>query len=339
MKESNEKEIELPSVDTGSLQRLLTFMYTGQVEASPDECHGLLLATRYFNIEILEAKCVDAIAASLDELNCCKVTIFAVEQQLDVLLKHCYMYMQNNMDKIINSPDFKCLPAESMTKICSSSELYIKELDLFFAVQEWSEYQKASLPEETIKRIFQLIRYPLIHIANLIEVVGPSNQADPYLYKTALEYHILPNNFSGPQNQIKIRKYYFDFHTTSTGMLIKHSPKGTLIANQSEGLGHSCKCFADIYPTESSPVQFKLRLKSYGEIKLLVGSQHFKSYARILEHRLPLHEEIDGCIVLKENRLLIKVGNESSSILFENFLISFGVYIKNKGGEIEIAKM
>ena len=144
-------------------------------------------------------------------------------------------------------------------------------------------------------------------------------KADPYLNKAALEYHILPNSFSGPQDQIKIQKYYFDFHTTSTGMLIKHSPKGTLIANQGEGLGQSCKCFADIYPTESSPVQFKLGLKSYGEIKLFVGSQHFKSYARLLMHRLPLHEEIDGSIVLKENRLLIKVGNDSSSIFLEIF--------------------
>ena len=316
-------------------------MYTGQVEATPDECCGLLLAARYFNVVALEAKCIDAIAVSLNHLNCCKFTIFAVEQQLDVLLEQCYVYMQDNMDKIIDTPEFICLPAESIIKICNNSELCIKELHLFFAVQEWSENHKATLSEETIKNVFQLIRYPLIHIAKLIEVVGPSNQADPYLYKTALEYHILPNNFSGPQDQIKLRKYYFDFHTTSTGMLIKHSPKGTLIANQSEGLGQSCKCFADIYPTESNPVQFKLYLKCYDEIRLLVGCQLLKTYARLHVHRLPLHQEIDGCITSKENRLHIKVGNESSSIPFEDFdyQISFGIYIRNKGGEVKITRM
>ena len=341
MKERNEKEIELPSIDTSSLQCLLTFMYTGQVEATPNECCGLLLAARYFNVVALEAKCIDAIAVSLNHLNCCKFTIFAVEQQLDVLLEQCYVYMQDNMDKIIDTPEFICLPAESIIKICNNSELCIKELHLFFAVQEWSENQKATLSEETIKSIFQLIRYPLIHIAKLIEVVGPSNQADPCLYKTALEYHILPNNFSGPQDQIKLRKYYFDFHTTSTGMLIKHSAKGTLIANQSEGLGQSCKCFADIYPTESNPVQFKLYLKCYDEIRLLVGCELLKTYARLHVHRLPLHQEIDGCITPKENRLHIKVGNESSSIPFEDFdyQISFGIYIRNKGGEVKITRM
>ena len=341
MKERNEKEIDLPSVNTRSLQYLLTFMYTGQVKATPDECRGLLLAARYFNVVTLEAKCIDTIAVSLNDLNCCKFTIFAVVQQLDMLLKQCYVYMQNNINKIINTPEFKCLPAESITEICNNSELCIKELDLFFAVQEWSEYQKASLPAETIKSIFQLIRYPLIHITNLIEMVGPSNQADPCLYKTALEYHILPNNFSGPQDQITILKYYFDFHTTSPGMLIKHSPKSTLIANQSEGPGQSCKCFVDINPTESDPMKFKLHVKCYGEMRLLVGCQVFKTYARLPEHHLPLHQEIDGCILLKDNRLHIKVGNKSSSIpyIYEDFQISFGVYIKIKGGEVQITKM
>ena len=339
MKERNEKEIDLPSVDTSSLQCLLTFMYTGQVEATPDECRGLLLAARYFSVVALEAKCIDTIAVSLNDLNCCKFTIFAVEQQLDMLLEQCYVYMQNNMNEIINTAEFKCLPAESMTEICNNSELCIKELDLFFAVQEWSEYQKASLPAEIIKSIFQLIRYPLIHIAKLIEVIRPSNQADPYLYKTALEYHFLPNNFSGPQDQIKIRKYYFDFHTTSPGMLIKHGPNGTLIANQSEGLGQSCKCFVNITPTETDPVQFKVYIKCYGEMRFLVGYQFLKTYTRIYEHHLPLQQEIDGIIFLKHNHLCIIVGNEGSGILCEDVQVSFGVYIKDKGGEVQITKM
>ena len=339
MKESHEKEIELPFVDSSSLQRLLAFMYTGQVEVNPDEYCGLLLAARYFNIVALEAKCIDMIASSLNDLNCCKFTIFAAEQQLDVLLKQCYVYMQSNMDKIINSPDFKCLPAESMIEMCNNSELCVKELDLFFAVQEWSEHQKASLSEETIKEIFKLIRYPLIHIANLIEMVGPSSQADPYLYKSALEYHILPNNFNGPQDQIKIRKYYFDFSTTSPSMLIKHGPKGTLIANEQL---RPCKCFTDIYPTESSPVRFKLYLKCFGEIRLLVGYQlpnDYASYARINVSRLPLHQEVDGCISLKENHLCIGVGNESARIVLVDVAIKFGVYMKSKAGEVQITKM
>ena len=81
MKESKEKEIELPSVDTSSLRHLLTFMYTGQVEVTSDESHGLLLAARYFNVAVLETKCIDTIAASLNDINCCSTMLQGIDYQ------------------------------------------------------------------------------------------------------------------------------------------------------------------------------------------------------------------------------------------------------------------
>ena len=344
MKESNEKEVELPSVDANCLRNLLTFVYTGQVKTTLAENQSLLLAARYFNITTLEAKCIDAIADSLTVLNWCKLTTFAKQQQFDVLLKQCYMYMQYNLDKIINTSDFKCLPAECMIEICNNSEVCIKELDLFFAVNEWSDYQKDTLPEDTIKSVSQLIRYPLIHASDLVEKVGPSHHTDQYLYRTALEYHVWPNSFSGPQDQIKIRKYYFDFRTNSKGLSIEHNPEGTFITNESEPEGAMCKCFAKIHPTESSPVQFKFCLRSSGDIRLIAGSQLTK-VACLSVHNFPLHKELDGCITLKGNHLqfilIIKVGNESASIAFKDSEMAntFGVYIKNKGGQVKINRM
>ena len=346
MKESNEKEIELPSVDANCLRNLLTFVYTGQVEVTLAENQSLLLAAHYFNITALETKCIDAIAGSLTDLNWCKLTAFANQYQFDALLKQCYVYMQYNLDKIIHTPDFKCLPAECMIEICNNSEVCIKELDLFFAVNEWSDYQKDALPEDTIKSVSQLIRYPLIHASDLVEKVGPSHHADQYLYRTALEYHVWPNSFNGPQDQIKIRKYYFDFRTISKGLSIEHNPEGTFITNESESEGVSCKCVAKIHPTESSPVHFKFCLRSCGDIKLLAGSRLTKEIACLSIQNFLLHKELDGCITLKGNHLQIKVGDDtcSASITFKDSEIaskddlSFGVYIKNKG-QVKITKI
>ena len=336
MKESNQKEIDLPSVDTNSLQHLLKFMYTGQVKATPDDCCGLLLAARYFNVTALETKCIDRIVFSLNSLNCCRFIIFAVQQQVDLLLDECYYYMEDNMDKIIHTPEFKLLPAQSMAKICGNSDLYVKELDLFFAVQEWSDYQKELLPEDIIKAIFLLVRYPLIHITDLIEIVGPSNQADPYLYKIALEYHLLPSSFSGPQDQIEIRRYFFNFRSTSPGMFIEHNPKGTFIKNQEDG---SCMCFAFVVPTESNPVRFKVCLRHFGNVKLLAGFKESKTYIRLPVSSSQLYIEIDGYITVKNDLLQLKVGDETASTVYKGLKISFGVYIKNKGGEVLITKM
>ena len=136
MKESIEKEIKLPTVNTNYLQLVLKFVYTGQVEATLSEYQSLLLAAHYFNVAALETKCIETITDSLNELNCCKIIIFAMQKQLDTLLKQCYAYMQNEICKVINAPDFKSLPVEIVTEICSNSDLCIKELDLFFAINK-----------------------------------------------------------------------------------------------------------------------------------------------------------------------------------------------------------
>jgi len=47
MKESKEKEIELPSVDTETLKALLSFMYTGKIEIGSENCLGILEAAHY----------------------------------------------------------------------------------------------------------------------------------------------------------------------------------------------------------------------------------------------------------------------------------------------------
>ena len=347
MKESIEKEIELPTVNTNSLQLVLKFVYTGQVEATLSEYQSLLVAAHYFNIAALEIICIDIITDLLDELNCCKIIVFAMQEQLDTLLKQCYVYMQNEICKVINAPDFKSLPVEIVTEICSNSDLCVKELDLFFAINKWSDYHKGTLSEDTIKNVLQLIRYPLIYPNDLVEKVGPSNH-DPYLYKTALEYHVCPSNFFGPEDQIKIRKYYFDFRSASKGLLnIEHNSKGTFITNVDETEERSGRsyCYAKINLTESNPVQFKFYLRCcVGDIRVLAGifAAEKSIVARLSVDHFPLNKELDGCITLKGKILQIKVGNDSTTITFKDNLkdnISFGIYLKSKGNKVQIIKL
>ena len=348
MKESIEKEIKLPTVNTNSLQHVLKFVYTGQVEATLSEYQSLLLAAHYFNVAALETKCIETITDSLNELNCCKIIVFAMQEQLDTLLKQCYVYMQNEICKVINAPDFKSLPVEIVTEICSNSDLCVKELDLFFAINEWSDYHTGTLSEDTIKNVLQLIRYPLIYPSDLVEKVGPSNHADPYLYKTALEYHVCPSNFFGPEDQIKIRKYYFDFCCASKGLLnIEHNSKGTFITNvdETEEISGRSYCYAKINLTESSPVQFKLYLRSCNG-DMLVFAGIFAAQKWIVAHlsvnHCPLNKELVGCITLKGKILQIKIGNDSATFSFkDNFkdALSFGISLKNKGSKVQIIKL
>jgi len=97
--------------------------------------------------------------------------------------------MENNAGSIVQSSWFGLLPFCVLTTLLKSSNLEVRELDLFLAVVEWCKQQKDTITDDDVKSLFQQIRYPLIQKDDLIEKVHPTNMADPDLYKAALEYH------------------------------------------------------------------------------------------------------------------------------------------------------
>ena len=75
-----------------------------------------------------------------------------------------------------------------------SYNLEIREVDLFLAVARWYEHQEDILSADDVlsaddkKRIFWLIRYPLMTSTDLLRKVKPSQLVDENLYTAALEY-------------------------------------------------------------------------------------------------------------------------------------------------------
>ena len=252
MKESNEKEIELTSVDTETFKTLLSFVYTGKVELDTNNCYKILEAAQYFIVTSLENKCAEFIAGLLNTKNFCAIAAFANSKNSTILLEKCSNFMKHrifSIDQIIHSPGFTQLPVQCIIEMCGSSEICVKEVDLFIAIKEWIKHQD-SLPEDTLKNILQLIRYPLICASDLIEKVNPTGLVDPSLYQAALEYRLSSKGCKGLlEEQTKLRAYYFDFRVLyGTGMFIKHTPKGTSITKRK---GVACTCFADLIDTRS----------------------------------------------------------------------------------------
>ena len=69
-----------------------------------------------------------------------------------------------------------------------SSNLEIREIDLFLAVARWHEHQEQVLSADDKKQIFWLIRYPLMTSTDLLRKVKPSQLVDENLHTAALEY-------------------------------------------------------------------------------------------------------------------------------------------------------
>ena len=321
MKESNEKEIKLPSVDTETLKVLLSFMYTGKIIVDSENCPSLLEAAHYFNVATLENKCSDSIAASLDIENCCTVASFANDKKFNNLLEKCLTFLYSNADKVIKGASFKTLPSELMLKFCQSSDLCTKEINLFVAVVEWCQHQKANIPDETIKEVFQQIRYPLISVSDLLEKVRPSKFADSILYMTALEFHLMPSKYDGPQIQLAKRKSGFSFFNLTTATMT--ITKDGSITKTSRSNGWDGLCAAQVYPTEQHPVHFKFLLKhSHSDrsgIKIVtrscsMSSLSADSFSGGMDGRYFLPNvggEVEGAITMNGGKITTTIGNKT----------------------------
>ena len=191
-----------------------------------------------------------------------------------------------------------------------SSNLEVKEVDLFLAVANWFRHQENVLSADDKKQVFQLIRYPLISLNDLLEKVRPSKLADCDLYTAALEYHqseICASEFS--QDQLTVRKYYFNFLMVP-GLSIEHTGKGTAITGPS---GRYHLLIAKIFPTEK-PVRFKL--STTGLIRLEAG---YKNDSLPTLNCIKIrNKEVSGTIMLNDGFLITKIENDQVRVPMQN---------------------
>jgi len=141
MKESSQKEIALPTVDTDTLINLLAFMYLGKVEINTDNCLDILEAACYFNLASLETKSADFIAGMINVENCCNIAMAASAKKFNELLKKCLVFMNSNFHKIIENSSFYSLSSEIVLTLCQSSSLRVNEIELFGALMKWQNKQ------------------------------------------------------------------------------------------------------------------------------------------------------------------------------------------------------
>ena len=343
MKESSQKEIELTNIDSSTLKKVFCFIYTGCVEANFAKSLELLQAADYLNIGALESTCVEIIDEFINIHNYCDIAVFAVECQCKYLLKCCVDFMEDNLKEVLTSADFSSLPLQAVVALTECSHLEVKELDLFLAVVQWSKQRKGSFSAEDMRSAFRHIRYPLIRKADLVDKVFPTQLADPDLYKAALEYHNT-NKFDGPQDQIRLREHYFDFdRSVHTGILVQHTAKGTLLTKTSID-AKKTKSIAPVFLIEDQPVAFILYLQSCSNKSKTRFRLSYESFADEVVsdsdnvNKIPLGEEVEGCIYLKDSRVQAKIGDVTLWIPGEYSLCYLSVVMYSVGDQVCILR-
>ena len=322
MRESSQKEIDLPTADTETLHKLLTFLYTGKVDVDSDCIVQILVAAHYFDIALLETMLVNFIKSSLGIMNVFPIVAIATHQKFDQLFEHCFKFMCDHADEVVQHGSFKSLSGKIILLFCKSSDLKIREMDLFLGVVEWYKHNQDQVAKTVVKNIFQEIRYPLIPKADLVNIVRPTKMADPSLYTAALEYHLFPDKYAGPPHQITDRTalsyaYIYANHTPSYIDLTKTS-EGIAISRighvQTWGL-----CSIQVFPTERLPVNFKIMIisgnhnihlvtRSYEEDDPTIPSGIVKGGLNIAGFH-----QVEGTVSIRGNNIVTTLGSYTTT--------------------------
>jgi len=351
MKESSEKEINLPTIDTKTFSNLLKFIYTGMVKVESGYFENLLDAAQFFNVASLEAKVAEYITSSLDVKSFFPIVAIACNKKFDQLLEQCMQFMYTNASVITEDPRFNTLSHEVIFEFCKSSELSIKEIDLFLAVNQWYQSNKAELPEAIVESIFQQIRYPLISKADLYDKVRPTKMADSSLYIAALEYHLFPGKFDGLSSQVAKRETSYDHvqmeslftNLTPKTITMTETPSGTIFTKTGKSAWNGL-CVAKVQPTEQQPVHFKIHIDSrtsYCGIRLSVQSCLLDDFVinspiGMNVDTLNTGQENDGTISISGNTVTTTIGGGVMTIQKKSDPIFLCVYMFHTNGVIRI---
>ena len=103
MKESTQKEIQLPCVDVESMKIVLDFLYTGKVAWTKENVHKVALVGNYFGSQHLVDECCKMIEGCLNKQNCVSILQFADKYNLGELREKGKSFVLDNFEEVCKS--------------------------------------------------------------------------------------------------------------------------------------------------------------------------------------------------------------------------------------------
>ncbi|XP_015280652.1 PREDICTED: actin-binding protein IPP-like [Gekko japonicus] len=178
-KESQDGEVLLKDLDPSTLQSLLAFLYTGDLDPSPETAEGLFAAAS--RLQLLPA--LEHISRYLKEglsaENCLRLYMLAHDHNDATLLHATLRYVGLRFESLLEHGDFPRLDLGALSPILSSDHLAVaSEMDVYRAVRRWVTAEPAKR-SPALKTLLRHLRFPLLTSAEAAEVQADVVTFDP----------------------------------------------------------------------------------------------------------------------------------------------------------------
>ncbi|OQR73193.1 BTB/POZ domain-containing protein 9-like [Tropilaelaps mercedesae] len=182
MRESSQKEVELPNAPLKAFKLLLRYIYTGRVSLGTlkeDMLLDILELSHQYGFEALQGAICRYLQEILSVRNVCTVYDKAQLYSLDQLSQTCCRFIDRHAAGILNSDAFLQLSAGALKEMLSRNSFCAKEVDIFEAVHRWYVDKDQRITDSAMAEILKQIRLPLMDTADLLGPVRSSKLFNP----------------------------------------------------------------------------------------------------------------------------------------------------------------
>ena len=176
--------IELPDCEYESLLELFRYMYSDEVKLTGSNVMRVLYLAKKYMVPSLADKCTEYLRDNLEASNVFSVLPHAQKFEEKDLEDRCWKVIEKHTEKAVTSEEFVTLERSLIEAVVKRECLYIKEINLFEAVDRWAtkecerqgmkpygEAKRTIIGEEIVKAI----RFPLMSQKEFISLVPDCN--------------------------------------------------------------------------------------------------------------------------------------------------------------------
>ena len=172
--------VEISDCEYESLLELFRFIYSDEANLTPDNVMQLMYLAKKYMLPSLTGKCSAYLQKNLSASNVFTVLPDAQKYEEKDLLDNCWEVIEKETEEAVKSDGFVTIERSVLEELVEKNTLKIKEVELFKAVDRWSEKEcekQGLVAEGSVKRrilgerIVKGIRFPLIEEKEFASVV------------------------------------------------------------------------------------------------------------------------------------------------------------------------
>jgi len=197
MREANQSEIEILTVEPSAMESLINYAYTGKIVISTNNVQNLMMGASFLQLTRVRDACAEFLQMRLTPQNVLGIRHFAESLGCLNLVLASEKYIQKSFKAVAESEEFMGISVEHMCELISRDELNIDTEEIVFtAVMRWIKYdvltRSVYLPKLLVK-----VRLPLLtpqFLADKVaseEMIRSSHQCRDLLDE-ARDYHLMP---------------------------------------------------------------------------------------------------------------------------------------------------